>query len=342
MPYGIVLDTVFTRHLTPAGHPERPERIASLVEAFEKWDRLDELNRIPASTAQKEWIEAVHSPEHLAQIRATSGREFSQLDADTSTSADSYEVALLAAGSAVGLVQELSQERIKGGFALMRPPGHHAESNRAMGFCLFNNVAVAAQWAIRQGLAQKVAIVDFDVHHGNGTQEIFYSRSDVLYLSTHQYPFYPGTGHFSETGVGPGQGFTANFPIPAGTGDHFYCALFRDLLLPIVRQFAPQLILVSAGYDAHRDDPLAGMNLSTQGFGELVNLLNDAAREVCGGRVVYLLEGGYDLTALCESVLLTIDTSLEPRTFEIPVAQVDEYEMYRDVLKSKLSPYWEL
>ena len=342
MQYGIVLDTGFTRHLTPTGHPERSERIGALVEAFKKWDRLDELIRIPTSTAREEWIRAVHSPEHLARIKTTSGKDFSQLDADTSTSADSYEVALLAAGSAVGLVDELTREKIDSGFAVIRPPGHHAESNRVMGFCLFNNVAVAAEWAIRKGLAKRVAIVDFDVHHGNGTQEIFYSRSDVLYLSTHQYPFYPGTGHFSETGAGPGEGFTANFPIPAGTGDHFHCTLFRDLLLPIVRQFDPQLILVSAGYDAHRDDPLAGMNLSTEGFGALVNLLNDVAREVCGGRVLYLLEGGYNLSALCDAVLLTIDTSLEPREFDIPVAQAGDYEIYRDVLRSKLSPYWEL
>jgi acetoin utilization deacetylase AcuC-like enzyme len=342
MRYGIVLDTGFTRHLTPKGHPERPERIAALLEALEKWDRLDELVQIPASTAQEEWIRAVHSPEHLSRIKTTSGKDFSQLDADTSTSADSYPVALLAAGSVVGLVNELTREKIDSGFALIRPPGHHAESNRAMGFCLFNNAAVAAEWAIRKGLAERVAIVDFDVHHGNGTQEIFYSRSDVLYLSTHQYPFYPGTGHFSETGAGPGQGFTANFPLSAGTGDPFYCSLFRDLLLPIVRQFNPQLILVSAGYDAHRDDPLADMNLSTEGFGELVNLLNEVAREVCGGRVVYLLEGGYNLSALCDAVRLTIDTSLKPRKFDIPMGRTDDYESYREVLRSKFSPYWEL
>ena len=342
MRYGIVFDDFFTRHLTPAGHPERPERVAALLEALKQWDRLDELIRIPTLTAQQQWIRAVHSPEHLTQIKATAGADFSQLDADTSTSADSYQVALLAAGSAVSLVDQITQEKIDSGFALIRPPGHHAESNKAMGFCLFNNIAVTAEWAIREDLAQRVTIVDFDVHHGNGTQEIFYSRSDVLYLSTHQYPFYPGTGHFSETGAGPGQGFTANFPISAGTGDHFYCTLFRDLLLPIVRQFDPQLILVSAGYDGHRDDPLAGMNLSTEGFGALVNLLNDVAGEICGGRILYLLEGGYNLTALCEAVLLSIETTLEPRKFDVPVTQVEDYEIYRDVLRSKLSPYWEL
>jgi acetoin utilization deacetylase AcuC-like enzyme len=342
MRYGIVLDTSFTRHLTPPGHPERPERITALLEAFENWDRLGELVQIPTATAQQEWIEAVHSPENLVRIKATSGQEFSQLDVDTSTSSDSYEVALLAAGSAVSLVNELTRENIDSGFALIRPPGHHAESTRSMGFCLLNNVAVAAEWAIQKGRAERVAIVDFDVHHGNGTQEIFYSRSDVLYLSTHQYPFYPGTGHFSETGEGPGQGFTANFPVSAGTGDHFYCTLFRDLLLPIVRQFDPQLILVSAGFDGHRDDPLAGMNLSTEGFGALVNLLNDVAREVCGGRVLYLLEGGYNLAALCDAVILTIDTSLQPREFDIPAEQSEDYEVYRAVLRSKLSPYWEL
>lgn len=342
MQYGIILDDVFTRHVAPSGHPECPDRIGAILGTMTQWDQFHRLVRIAPTPAQEEWILGVHTKEHFQRIKWTAGQSFSQLDADTCTGPDSFEIALLAAGSAVCLIDQITQKRINTGFALIRPPGHHAESGRAMGFCLFNNIAVAAEWAIRSGLVEKVAVVDFDVHHGNGTQEIFYSRSDLLYLSTHQYPFYPGTGDFSEIGAGPGQGFTINFPLRAGTGNHFYCALFSDFILPIVRQFAPQLILVSAGYDAHQNDPLAGMNLSVEGFSELVNLLNGLAREICQGRIFYLLEGGYDLTALSDAVLSSIATSVEPKTFSIEEQQAEEYAIYREKARSAFLPYWKL
>ena len=243
----------------------------------------------------------------------------------------------------MALTDELLRGNIDSGFALIRPPGHHAESNRVMGFCLFNNVAVAADWAIRNSTMEKVAIVDFDVHHGNGTQEIFYARSDVLYLSAHQYPFYPGTGHFNQLGEGQGEGFTVNFPLRAGAGNPFYRKVFSDLVLPIVRQFDPQLILVSAGYDAHKNDPLAGMNLDVEGFGQLVTLLNTLAQEVCEGQILFVLEGGYNLPALSESVICTMDTSMAPKTFEIgKKEQTEEYLSYREQARRVFSPYWEV
>ncbi|MFQ5928199.1 MAG: histone deacetylase [Acidobacteriota bacterium] len=342
MKYATVLDSTFALHETPAGHPERPDRILAIIEALEKWDQSQQLMRISPSQAQEEWILAVHTKEHFQRIKATAERSFYQLDPDTYTSPQSFEIALQAAGSAVDLANQLLQGEIDTGFALVRPPGHHAESNRAMGFCLFNNIAVAADWVIKQGEIDKVAVVDFDVHHGNGTQEIFYSRSEVLYLSTHQYPFYPGTGYFTEIGEDQGKGFTVNFPIRTGTGNYFYCALFRDFVLPIIRQFSPQLILVSAGYDAHKNDPLSGMNLDVEGFCEMANLLNGVAREVCGGRILYVLEGGYHLRALSEAVLCTIATTLEPKKFDIEEQQTEEYAAYREHMRQAFSGYWSL
>ncbi len=212
-----------------------------------------------------------------------------------------------------------------------------------MGFCLFNNVALAADWAIRNSAVEKVAIVDFDVHHENGTQEIFYARSDVLYLSAHQYPFSPGTGHFNQLGKGQGEGFTSNFPLRADAENPFYRAFFSDLVLPIVRQFDPQLILVSAGYDAHKNDLLAGMNLDVEGFGQLIDLLNALAQEVCEGRILFVLEGGYNLKALSEAVVCTMDTSMAPKTSPIKEKeQTDEYLSYREQARRVFSPYWEV
>ena len=343
MNYGIVLDSTFARHQTPAGHPERPQRIEAILEAVQGWTPAGQVVQIAPLPAQEEWLMAVHTHEHWQRVQDTSGQAVSQLDPDTYTGPDSFETATLAAGSAVALTDELLQGRIDSGFALVRPPGHHAESNRVMGFCLFNNIAVAADWAIRNGAVEKVAIVDFDVHHGNGTQEIFYTRSDVLYLSTHQYPFYPGTGHFNQLGEGPGEGFTVNFPLRAGAGNSFYCNLFSDLVLPIVRQFDPQLILVSAGYDAHKDDPLAGMNLDVEGFGQLVDLLNALAQEVCEGRILFVLEGGYNLKALSDAVVCTMDTSMAPKTFQIGQKErTEEYVSYREQARRVFSPYWEV
>lgn len=340
--YGVILDDVFASHLVPTGHPERPERIQSILEKLERWQGFSQLKIMPVLPALEEWILDVHTQEHFDRVKSTAGQTTHQFDSDTYTSQSSFEIALKAAGSIVSMVEPLLAGEIDNGFALVRPPGHHAESSRAMGFCLFNNVAVAAQFSIRSQKVNRVAIVDFDVHHGNGTQEIFYSRSDVLYISTHQYPFYPGGGHFSEVGAGSGRGFTVNFPILSGMENYFYCSLYSDFILPILTSFQPELILVSAGYDAHREDPLSGMNLDVSGFGQLVNLLNEVADEICQGRILYILEGGYNTQVLSQSILTTVTTTLEPKRFTIEPRQEREYKKYQDQIRPLLVPYWKL
>ena len=342
MATGVILDPLFTRHLTAVGHPERPERIVALIEAFDEWPQREAVTRYEPAPIDEKWIVGVHSRRHYELIESTRGQQTSLLDADTPTGPDSFETALQAAGSLVRLVEAMAQNEVDAAFSLARPPGHHAESERAMGFCLFNNSAIAANWAIANGVASKVAIVDFDVHHGNGTQEIFYSRPDVLYISSHQFPFYPGTGEFGELGEGHGLGYTVNLPLRAGTGDSFYSSLYRDLVTPILVEYSPDLIIVSAGYDAHAEDPLGGMLMSVEGYGSLVSILQGAAGEA-GAKIAYLLEGGYNLNALAGSVLRSIEVTLKPggeNVPDIPPSQTVEYEAYREIAKSYLSEYW--
>jgi acetoin utilization deacetylase AcuC-like enzyme len=341
MTFGVVLDPVFREHRNPPGHPERAERVSALIDALAQYP--GPISRFEPQPISEAWLLRVHSPEHVNRIRATQGLLRRDLDPDTHTSPRSYEIACLAAGSPVHLLQIMREGRIDAGFSLARPPGHHATPTRAMGFCLFNNVAVAAEWAIQEQLARRVAILDFDVHHGNGTQEIFWTRPDVLYLSSHQFPHYPGTGAFSQVGAAAGKGFTVNFPVPAGRGDAFFAHLYRDLALPILEQFKPDLILVSAGYDTHESDPLAGMRMTTDGFGAIGSVLSAAARALCRGRILFLLEGGYALKGLTEGVLSTIDGALGRRDFtEVLATKVREFETYRAAAIKYLGDYWKL
>ena len=340
MRYGVVLDNAFTGHLTPHGHPERPERIETLINALDSWDRKDRISRYSPRRVDPEWILKVHSEGHYAAIKETAGIPECSLDPDTQTGPDSFETSLLAAGSGIRLAELLYGGEIDSGFLLCRPPGHHAESNRAMGFCLFNNVAIVAQWVIENQLASRIAIVDFDVHHGNGTQQIFYSRSDVLYVSSHQYPFYPGTGEFREMGEGPGLGYTLNFPLHAGTGDSFYTRVYREIVGPILIEFNPELILVSAGYDAHQDDPLGGMLLSFDGFEALSSILNDVSSRVADGRLLYVLEGGYNLAVLSDCVLRTVETALNRSEVTVPESQTAESGSYLDSARSHFARHW--
>ena len=283
----------FQEHTTPPGHPERPERARIFDEIAAAW-RERGLRVAAPRPATREELARAHTPAHIDALAATAGRPGARLDPDTFTSPESYEVALLAAGAAV----QAAQHAVATGdtaFALVRPPGHHAERDKAMGFCLFNNVAVAAADAVAHGLS-RVAIVDIDVHHGNGTQWIFYDDPRVFYMSTHQFPFYPGTGAADEIGTGAGRGFTLNIPLPAGARDADYELAYHDISDALGR-YAPELLLISAGYDAHVDDPLASMRVSTNGYAMVVTILKRAAR-ASRCPIALVTEGGYDLAAL--------------------------------------------
>ena len=338
MSFGIVADEAFLEHRNPNGHPERPQRIQALLEVVAGLP--DGVIRIPPYSIDDRHILSVHTEEHLGRVAATAAQDESMLDSDTYASACSFETARLAAGSGVRLIESIFEFEIEAGFAMVRPPGHHATASRAMGFCLFNNVAIAAQWALDEGGARRVAIVDFDVHHGNGTEQIFRSRADVLYVSSHQYPFYPGTGPVSEIGAGEGTGFTLNLPIPAGQDDGFFASLYGGIVAPVLREYEPDLILVSAGYDAHGRDPLGGMRMTSEGFRMLSAILSSVAREICGGRIVYILEGGYDLEGLATGVTKTIEAAADPSNRPSVFGETEAFAAYRKQVVDTVGSCW--
>lgn len=286
-------------------HPESPRRIDAIREGLSEAALFDSNPVLEPQPASHQDLLAVHSERHVARIRQLAEAGGGAVDPDTYISAQSYEVGILAVGGAIMAVDAV-MDGAAASFALVRPPGHHAEPNRAMGFCLFNSIAIAALHARSRYGLERVAIFDWDVHHGNGTQAAFWTSPDVLFISLHQYPFYPGTGSDMERGEGPGAGYTINVPLPAGSDDAVYHAVFTDIVEPALRDFAPDLLLVSAGFDAHRDDPLAGMQVTTAGFGRLAAMTRNLAGELCDGRLVLILEGGYNLSALAESVVTTI------------------------------------
>ena len=312
-----VYSPIYLEHDRPS-HPENARRLKHVLEMLEKENVLERLTLLEPRRATDEELRRVHTPEHIARVRQVAQAGGGNLDSDTYVVPSSFDVASMAAGGLVRAVEAVLAGEIDNGFALVRPPGHHATPTRAMGFCLFNNVAVAARAALAEGWAERVFIVDFDVHHGNGTQDVFAGDPAVFYASTHQYPYYPGTGHWSETGHGDGEGTVLDVPLPPGVGDAGYAQIFVELIGPLAERFRPDLILVSAGYDAHWNDPLAQMNLSLRGYAWLGRDLVDMAEQLCDGRIVFALEGGYQLDVLACGVLNAFYAMLREDTIADP------------------------
>ena len=294
-------DPLFLEHNLP-GHPENRTRLERIMASLRDERLLDRLVLIPPRPADLALLERVHDAAYVSELQVFAEQGGGHIDADTYVGRRSFDAARLAAGGAAELVRAVLQGRAQNGIAFVRPPGHHAVRAGGMGFCLFNNVAVAAQVALDEFGLQRVLIVDWDVHHGNGTQDIFYGSPQVLFFSTHQYPYYPGTGGVGEIGAGAGRGATVNVPLPSGVGDAGFRRIYADILIPLVERFQPELILISAGFDAHWDDPLAGLRLSLNGFWELAQTVLALAAQSCRGRVIAVLEGGYNLTVLSHAV----------------------------------------
>lgn len=283
------------------GHPERPERVEAIRQSLQSlgwWSTFEQLSPVELSD---DLLSSIHDPAYLKLLMQSSlaGRH---LDMDTYTTPASWQLALNAAGGAVAIASAVWQGKYNHGLALTRPPGHHATVNRGMGFCLLNNIAIAAQYLLKQpgpGIpkADRLVIVDLDLHHGNGTQDIFWSRNDVFFISTHQSPLYPGTGHLEDIGVGEGRGYTANFSLPPGTGDRGFSTVMSELILPLIEKYSPSMLLVSVGFDAHWSDPLGHLQLSALGYGNLISQLKGWAEKNCDGRIALFLEGGYNLDA---------------------------------------------
>ena len=296
---GIVIDSRYQEHQPGPGHPERPERIAVLLPLIEV--AAAEFTRVPARLASGDELALVHDGAYVEEVAATQHKPWFAFDADTPTSPQSYATACLAAGGFLALLDAIMRQHVRNGFAFVRPPGHHAERHRAMGFCLFNNVAVGAAYLRHHHGLKRILIVDWDLHHGNGTQHLFESDPGILYISAHQYPYYPGTGATDEVGRGEGTGHTVNLAFPAGFGDAEYAEAFQKIVEPIARQYDPEFVLISAGFDAHLRDPLGGMQVTESGFKAMAHTLMQIARDHSGGRCAAILEGGYDLQAIQHS-----------------------------------------
>jgi len=299
---GFIYDDIFLKHVTPDWHPERKERLVQIVSSLKKSGLWENLIPIKPRRATYEEIALVHTDDYISRIK-TSGVGY--LDPDTYMSEDSLEAALHAAGAVIEAVEQCKRGEIERAFCAERPSGHHAEAERAMGFCIFNNIAIGARYARKKGY-KKVFVIDYDVHHGNGTQHIFEEDDTVFYFSTHEFPHYPGTGKDSEKGIGKGKGYTCNVPMPSGAGDKEYLSVYENILPPLVKAFEPDLILVSAGYDIHRDDPLSGIRVSDEGIRGIVGSLLSCS----SSPFIFALEGGYNLSALGESVRVTIEEML--------------------------------
>ncbi len=320
MKAGLVYDPIYLEHDT-GDHVENSQRLVAAMSYLKETGIKEKLTCLPSRPALLEELEMIHTTEYIYYVKGKVEKGGGWLDPDTVMSPKSYEAALYAAGGLMVAVEAVMKGEVDSAFALVRPPGHHALHDRAMGFCIFNNVAIAAKFALSKFNLSRVLIADFDVHHGNGTQDAFYADPRVLYCSTHQYPFYPGTGWMDETGTGEGEGTTVNFPMAAGWGDEEYLRAFNEVLVPVARRFRPQLILVSAGFDAHWADQLAMMQVSVKGFAQMVMILKELAAELCQGRLVFTLEGGYNLQVVASSIKAVFDVLLGNSEIDDPLGK---------------------
>ncbi len=299
MATGFVYDPAFLDHHTGANHPECGARLQHTIRHLKALDWFNALTQLTPARPDPKWLEAVHDPDYIERARRTCASGGSFLDSlDVGISQRSFELALLAVGATFTLADQIAAHEIDNGFALIRPPGHHAERDQALGFCLFNNVAILARYLQRHHQLDKLVVLDWDVHHGNGTQHTFENDPAVLYISIHQYPFYPGTGAYGETGIGQGRGATLNCPVPAGAADADYRAIFQDQVLPKIDQHRPEAIILSSGFDAHADDPLGQVNLSTECYRWMTERIVEKAAQYSERRIISVLEGGYHLGML--------------------------------------------
>ncbi len=300
---GIVRHQRYLDHIAGPGHVESPDRLKVIYDRLDQKDLKESFVHITPRLADREELAWNHSGEYIQRIASTAGVAHRQLDPDTGTNEYSYEAARLASGGVFAAIDAIMAGDVNNAFALVRPPGHHAEKDHAMGFCLFNNVALGAHYARRVLGLERVMIVDWDLHHGNGTQHSFYSDPSVLYLSTHQYPYYPGSGGLEQVGSGGGRGYTVNIPLEPGAGDMDFAAIYNRIVDPVGRAFNPDFILVSAGFDIYERDPLGGMEVTVNGFAYLARVLIRIAQSCCGGRILFCLEGGYNLYGLRDGVV---------------------------------------
>ena len=320
MQVGFVYDPIYLQHNT-GQHVENATRLEAMIAYLEQTQLKQQLTSIKPRPATIEELSRAHHEPHISHVQEVAQRGGGWLDADTVMSPGSYDAALYAAGGAIRATEAVMSGEITSAFALVRPPGHHATSQRAMGFCLFNNVAITAKYILATYKLDRILIIDFDVHHGNGTQEIFYDNPQVLYISTHQYPFYPGTGNIEEIGFGEAKGTTINIPLPSGCGDNEYLSVFEQIIVPAVKRFNPQFMLISAGYDPHWADELALMQVSTSSFAQIAKITQELSAELCNNRLVFILEGGYNLNALATSVKATFDVLMGNPHTEDPLGQ---------------------